>query len=77
RILGLVEKAACRKAKTERFIAAFARYYTPAVVGLAALIAVAPPLVLPGQVFSAWIHRALVLLVISCPCALVISVPLS
>jgi len=76
RILELVEEAQARKAHTERFITTFSRYYTPAVVGLAAMIAVLPPLILPGQVFSEWFHRALVLLVISCPCALVISIPL-
>ena len=76
RILELVEEAQARKAHTERFITTFSRYYTPAVVALAAMIAVLPPLILPGQVFSDWLHRALVLLVISCPCALVISIPL-
>jgi len=77
RVLHLVEQAAARKAPTERAITAFARWYTPAVVGLAALIAAVPPLVLPGAAFADWLHRALVLLVISCPCALVVSVPLS
>ena len=76
RILRLVEEAGERKAQTERFITTFSRYYTPAVVALAGTIAVLPPLVIPGQVFSDWLHRALVLLVISCPCALVISIPL-
>lgn len=76
RILELVEKAAARKAPTERFITAFSRYYTPAVVMGALALAVIPPLVLPGATFSAWAYRALVLLVVSCPCALVISVPL-
>jgi Cd2+/Zn2+-exporting ATPase len=76
RILNLVEKAGERKAPTEQFITIFARYYSPAVVGVAALIAVVPPLVLPGAVFSDWIYRALVLLVISCPCALMVSIPL-
>lgn len=77
RILELVEEAETRKAHTERFITTFSRYYTPAVVGLAVAIAVLPPLIIPGQVFSEWLHRALVLLVVSCPCALVISIPLS
>lgn len=77
RVLQLVEEAAARKAPTERAITAFARWYTPAVVGLAALVALAPPLLLPGAAFADWLHRALVLLVISCPCALVVSVPLS
>lgn len=76
RILELVEEAQTRKAHTERFITTFSRYYTPAVVALAAAITVLPPLIVPGQVFSDWLHRALVLLVISCPCALVISIPL-
>jgi Cd2+/Zn2+-exporting ATPase len=76
RILELVEKASERKAPTEQFITRFASYYTPIVVAAAALIAVVPPLLLPGATFSEWIYRALVLLVISCPCALVISIPL-
>lgn len=75
KIMTLVEDAASRKAKTERFITAFARYYTPAVVALSAGIAVIPPLVL-GASFETWVYRALVILVISCPCALVISIPL-
>jgi len=75
RILELVENASARKAKTEKFITRFARYYTPAVVGLAALIALIPPLAF-GEPFSKWLYRALVLLVISCPCALVLSIPL-
>ena len=76
RILELVENAVQKKAKTEKFITNFSHYYTPAVVGLALLIAVVPPLLIPGALFSQWIYRALVLLVISCPCALVISIPL-
>ncbi|APC09445.1 heavy metal translocating P-type ATPase [Neomoorella thermoacetica] len=76
RILELVENAATRKAPTEQFITAFSRYYTPAVVLGALALAVIPPLVLPGAAFSTWIYRALVLLVISCPCALVVSIPL-
>ncbi|MCD6139649.1 MAG: cadmium-translocating P-type ATPase [Thermococcus sp.] len=75
RILELVENASARKAKTEKLITRFARYYTPAVVGLAALIALIPPLAF-GEPFSDWLYRALVLLVISCPCALVLSIPL-
>ncbi|HDD31847.1 MAG TPA: cadmium-translocating P-type ATPase [Thermococcus litoralis] len=75
RILELVENASARKAKTEKLITRFARYYTPAVVGLAALIALIPPLAF-GEPFSDWFYRALVLLVISCPCALVLSIPL-
>ena len=75
RILELVENASARKAKTEKLITRFARYYTPAVVGLAALIALIPPLAF-REPFSDWFYRALVLLVISCPCALVLSIPL-
>ncbi len=75
RILDLVENAAANKAPTEDFITLFARYYTPAVVGIAALIAVVPPLFFGGA-FNAWFYRALIFLVISCPCALVVSIPL-
>ena len=77
KILDLVENASSRKSQSENFITKFARYYTPAVVILAAILAVIPPLVIPGAVFSDWVYRALTFLVISCPCALVISVPLS
>ncbi|MEG0495206.1 MAG: heavy metal translocating P-type ATPase, partial [Eubacterium sp.] len=77
KILELVENASTKKAKTEQFITRFARYYTPAVVIAATVLAIVPPLVLPGAVFSDWLQRALIFLVISCPCALVISVPLS
>ncbi len=76
RIALLVEEASRSKAKSARMITRFSRVYTPIVVAAAALLAFAPPLLMPGQSFSAWIYRALVLLVISCPCALVISVPL-
>lgn len=76
RILELVENASSKKARVENFITRFARYYTPLVVIAAALLAVIPPLVL-GQEFGEWIERACIFLVISCPCALVISVPLS
>ncbi len=76
RILHLVEEAGERKAPTEQFITVFARYYTPLVVTAAVLIAVVPPLFIPGATFSTWLYRALVLLVISCPCALVVSIPL-
>ncbi|MBU7015817.1 MAG: cadmium-translocating P-type ATPase [Theionarchaea archaeon] len=75
RILDLVEHAAARKAEPEKFITRFARVYTPAVVGAALCVAVVPPVVL-GVSFHDWTYRALVLLVISCPCALVISIPL-
>ncbi|MGQ9532273.1 MAG: heavy metal translocating P-type ATPase [Desulfotomaculales bacterium] len=77
RILELVQNAAARKAPTEQFITAFSRYYSPAVVALAAAVAVIPPLVVPGAAFDRWLYRALVLLVMSCPCALVLSVPLA
>lgn len=76
KILDLVENASSKKAKAENFITKFARYYTPAVVLGAVVLAIVPPLVLNGG-WSDWIHRALIFLVISCPCALVISVPLS
>ncbi|MEA4971352.1 MAG: heavy metal translocating P-type ATPase [Candidatus Pelethousia sp.] len=75
KILDLVENAASKKAKAENFITRFARYYTPCVVTGALLLAILPPL-LTGAPFTDWLHRALVFLVISCPCALVISVPL-
>ncbi len=75
RILHLVEDAGNKKTQTEKFITQFATYYTPAVVGIALLIAVLPPLLL-HESFSMWLYRALVMLVISCPCALVISIPL-
>lgn len=76
RILELVENATAQKAETEKFITTFARYYTPLVVISALLIAVLPPLLFETATFSDWIYRALVVLVISCPCALVISIPL-
>lgn len=76
KILDLVENATAKKAKTEKFITKFARYYTPVVVFGALLVAVLPPLLVQGELFSDWIYRALVMLVVSCPCALVISIPL-
>lgn len=76
KILNLVENAGSKKAEAENFITRFARYYTPIVVLLAVLLAVVPPLVTGGN-WSMWIYRALTFLVISCPCALVISIPLS
>lgn len=76
KILALVQDATTKKTKTENFITKFARVYTPAVVGMAALLAILPPLFF-GQPFNDWLYRALIFLVISCPCALVISVPLS
>lgn len=77
KLLELVENASSKKAPAENFITKFARYYTPVVVVLAVLLAILPPLVLPNTGFDEWIYRALTFLVISCPCALVISVPLS
>lgn len=76
KILELVENASSKKAETEKFITTFAKYYTPVVVVSALLLAILPPLLISGQTFSEWIYRALVVLVISCPCALVISIPL-
>jgi Cd2+/Zn2+-exporting ATPase len=76
KILEMVENATSKKAETEKFITTFARYYTPVVVFSALLLAVLPPLIITGATFSDWIYRALVVLVISCPCALVISIPL-
>lgn len=76
KILELVENASSKKAETEKFITTFAKYYTPVVVISALFLAILPPLLVSGQTFSEWIYRALVVLVISCPCALVISIPL-
>lgn len=76
KILDLVQNASSRKARTENFITKFAKYYTPAVVIIAVLLAFVPPLVLPGAALSDWVYRALIFLVISCPCALVVSIPL-
>ncbi|AAK80198.1 Cd2+/Zn2+-exporting ATPase [Clostridium acetobutylicum] len=77
KILNLVENASSRKADTEKFITKFAKYYTPIVVFSALFIAVLPPLFIKNASFSSWIYKALVFLVVSCPCALVISIPLS
>lgn len=76
KILDLVQNASSKKAPTENFITKFARYYTPAVVFVAAALAIVPPLVIEGATFQDWLYRALVFLVVSCPCALVISIPL-
>ena len=76
KILDLVENAGSKKAPTENFITKFARYYTPAVVFTALGLAIIPPLLIEGALFSDWIYRALIFLVVSCPCALVISIPL-
>lgn len=76
KILDLVENANSKKSKTENFITKFARYYTPTVVGIAVLMAIIPPLVLKETTFYEWLYKALVFLVLSCPCALVISIPL-
>ncbi len=77
KILELVENASSRKSKSEKFITKFARVYTPVVVVIAVILAVVPPLIIKDATFSQWIYRALSFLVVSCPCALVISVPLS
>jgi Cd2+/Zn2+-exporting ATPase len=76
KILDLVQNASSKKAPTENFITKFARYYTPVVVISAAALALVPPLIIEGATFSQWIYRALVFLVVSCPCALVVSIPL-
>lgn len=76
RILDLVENASAKKAETEKFITKFARRYTPIVVISSLLVALIPPLVIPGATRAEWVYRALILLVISCPCGLVISIPL-
>lgn len=76
KILDLVQNAAGKKAKTEKFITVFAKYYTPAVVGLAVLVAFVPPLIMGFEHLSQWVYRALIFLVVSCPCALVISIPI-
>ena len=75
RILSAVENASAKKSKTELFITRFARYYTPLVLVAALLLAIIPPLIL-NEPFNVWVYRALVILVISCPCALVVSIPL-
>ena len=77
KILDMVENASSKKSNTENFISVFSRYYTPIVVGLALLIAILPPIFMQGATFSEWIHRGLIFLVVSCPCALVLSIPLS
>lgn len=76
KILDLVQNASSKKAPTENFITKFARYYTPIVVFSALALAVIPPLVIEGATFSEWLYRALAFLVVSCPCALVVSIPL-
>jgi len=76
KILEMVENATSKKAETEKFITTFAKYYTPVIVISAFLLAIVPPLLISGATYSEWIYRALVVLVISCPCALVISIPL-
>ena len=77
KILDLVENASNKKSKSENFITKFAKYYTPIVVIIAVILALVPPLIIKDQTFSEWIYRALSFLVVSCPCALVISIPLS
>ena len=76
KILNLVENASSKKSKTENFITKFAKYYTPAVVITALIMAIFPPLLISGATFTDWIYRALIFLVVSCPCALIISIPL-
>ena len=77
KILDLVENASSKKAQTENFITKFAKYYTPTVIGIALLICIIPNIILENADFAMWLHRALIFLVVSCPCALVISIPLS
>lgn len=77
KILDLVENASSKKSKSENFITKFAQYYTPAVVIIAVILAIIPPLIIKEASFSDWLYRALSFLVVSCPCALVISIPLS
>ena len=77
KILDLVENASSKKSQSEKFITRFAKYYTPVVVIAAILLAIIPPLVIPEADFNDWVYRALSFLVVSCPCALVISIPLS
>lgn len=77
KILNLVENASNKKSKSENFITKFARYYTPIVVIIALILAVVPPIIIKDATLSDWVYRALSFLVVSCPCALVISIPLS
>ena len=77
KILDLVENASSKKAKSENFVTKFAAYYTPIVVIIAIILAIVPPLIIEGANFQDWLYRALSFLVVSCPCALVISIPLS
>ena len=76
KILDLVENSSSKKSKTENFITKFAKYYTPIVVITALIMAIFPPLLIPNTTFTDWIYRALIFLVVSCPCALIISIPL-
>ena len=77
KILDLVENASSKKSKTENFISKFSKYYTPIVVISALVIAIVPPIIIPGAYFNDWFYRGLIFLVVSCPCALVLSIPLS
>ena len=77
KILDLVENASSRKSRSENFISKFAKYYTPIVVIIAVVLAIVPPFIIDGALFKDWVYRALSFLVVSCPCALVISIPLS
>lgn len=77
KILELVENASAKKSKTEKYISKFAGVYTPIVVGCALVLAIIPPIIFPGTGFATWVYRALTFLVVSCPCAFVIAIPLS
>ena len=77
KILDLVENASSKKSKTENFISKFSKCYTPIVVISALVIAIVPPIIIPGAYFNDWFYRGLIFLVVSCPCALVLSIPLS
>ena len=77
KILDLVENASSKKSRSENFITKFAKYYTPVVVIIALMLAIAPVFLIKGAIFTDWLYRALSFLVVSCPCALVISIPLS
>ena len=76
KILEMVQNAGSKKSKTENFITKFARYYTPTVVVISIIMAIIPPIILKNTTFYEWFYRALIFLVLSCPCALVISIPL-
>jgi Cd2+/Zn2+-exporting ATPase len=77
KIMHLIEEAGDKKGKTEKFITKFSRYYTPMVVSVAVLMAIIPPLFIPGAIWADWFNKSLIFLVVSCPCALVLSIPIS